>query len=620
MGRQKIEARWRWAKKFVEVDGSVEPELLLRSVYETMALAADGNQPKLQHQDIVEPPHGWNDPWLIGAIHEQAVSAAERRERGAWYTPQKLVAGLVQFAGDDLHITESTKVVDPTCGGGAFLLAAADFLVDRGFKPTTVYGLLCGQDVDRLAVQVTRWALAIWAANHGIDTADCDIADCDTTDCDVVDCDTTDCDQAYGVGDAAHDDAGHNESGIGAAPTLRCGDALQSWPVEEGSNQFVVGNPPFASPLRAGALPEAAIRFRQENEDLLGPYADLAAIHLLRATQMVGEGSTVVLVQPQSVLSSRDIEPLRRHLAETTPLSGLWVAREAVFDAGVRACAPVLRTGAVQAGTRTSDKVRLASGRDVEPVSSSERASWPRLAADALGAPKLPVMEGQLADLGVSATAGFRDEYYGLAEACVEQPALNNTASNSTALKLLTVGLIDPLECRWGEVQIRFAGQKWVRPSVSMDDLNPKTASWTARQLRPKLLVATQAKVLEPVIDRDGTLVPVTPVLAVHCGPGDLDRVAAVLLAPPVVAWAWRTWFGAALSVDAVKLSAKQLLRLPLPSDDAKWDKASELVAESDGLDHQATQEILVEIATLMTDAYGADRDVLEWWLDRRGR
>ncbi|MGI9599138.1 MAG: hypothetical protein ACR2QK_23445, partial [Acidimicrobiales bacterium] len=216
----------------------------------------------------------------------------------------------------------------------------------------------------------------------------------------------------------------------------------------------------------------------------------------------------------------------------------------------------------------------------------------------------------------VSATAGFRDEYYGLVAACREWEGEIGDEPN----RLLTVGAVEPLATKWGVAPCRFGRRRWLRPSIDTELLDPKVRSWTERQLQPKVVLATQSRILEPVIDRAGRLVPATPLIAVHAEVDQLDLVAAVLLAPPVVAWAWQRWFGAALAVDALKLAARQVLELPLPADRTAWAEAARLIAGHDVTgsvaDGWATSR---EVATIMNAAYGADRSVLTWWHGRAG-
>ena len=179
---------------------------------------------------------------------------------------------------------------------------------------------------------------------------------------------------------------------------------------------------------------------------------------------------------------------------------------------------------------------------------------------------------GQIA----SATAGFRDQFYGLAPYVIDL----RTADDHAFPRLVTCGVIDPGQCAWGQRSLRFAGKRYEHPRVDLAAMtdNP-LRRWVADRLVPKVVLATQTKVLEAAVDVDGTWIPSTPVIAVHAPPDQLFRVAAVLLAPPVSAWASSVYAGVALTSDAIKLSARQVLEIPLPTTVAAWERGRRRVA-----------------------------------------
>ena len=573
-----------WLDSFVsEIDqlsGRPSPLAVVKAVvavgaagFDVVIVDDDENADLTSVVDRVDvPPGGWANPWLPGLVHERVVSLVDRKVRGAWYTPRSLVEGLVAFVGDCVDLPDFA--VDPTCGGGAFLLAVLDRWVDCGVDPKHAVVRVAGTDIDPDAVQVCRWSLQLWAAGHGVDI------------------------------EAESLDVSNADALVAAIPT--------AWP----DRRLVIGNPPFASPLKKGAIPESAQRYRELHSHDLGQYADLAALHLHRCVDRVGDGSVVSLVLPQSVVSSRDVAPFRRRIENEAATIGMWAAREAVFDAGVRTCAPVLVPGRDQPST-----VHLASGPTAAPVGTTKPGRWSAYAARCLGGPPLPTSVTQpavsLSSL-CSATAGFRDEYYGLVSACREWESDAEPPN-----RLITVGSVDPLVTSWGEDPIRFGGRRWAAPVIATDELNDKVRRWTKRQMKPKVVVATQSKLLEPVIDIAGRMIPSTPLLAVHTDLDDLGAVAAVCLAPPVVAAAWERWFGSALAVDALKLAASQLGELPLPPDRRIWQKASALITDHatsvapGDADH--ARSLAAEVAALMNEAYRADSAVLKWWLERAG-
>jgi hypothetical protein len=140
----------------------------------------------------------------------------------------------------------------------------------------------------------------------------------------------------------------------------------------------------------------------------------------------------------------------------------------------------------------------------------------------------------------------------------------------------------------------------------------------------PKVVVATQTRVLEAAVDLAGSWWPSVPTIAVtprSGGEPDLWALAAVLSAPPVSAWAVRHYGGSALSGDAIKLSAAQVLAIPLPGGADAWGRGAEAAAAA----HTAGEEgdvvgwaaALLELGTAMTEAYDAPADILAWWRER---
>lgn len=515
---------------------------------------------------LTEPPGGWANPWLVGVAHEQAASSVDRTTRGAWYTPRGVVEGLVALALSGENLTPAFTV-DPTCGGGAFILAVLDHLVSCGVAPAKALRSVGGVDLDPGAALVARVAIELWALAN-----ECDAAD----------------------------------------PLVEVGDALVAYPPQWPVPSAIVGNPPFASPLKANAVDVNANKFREGRPELFGPYADTAACHLVRAVDLVSNGGVVCLVQPVSVLSGRDTEAMRKHLSVVAPIEAMWCTGQAVFDAGVRVAAPVLRPGCDPAGVSLATGLRpkIESTVAAEKLQKSER-QWSALAATSLGVPWVELdTSARLGDIA-DATAGFRDEHYGLAAACVERD------ESQSDLRLTTVGSIDPLFGWWGTRPTRFATKVWDKPVIEPEKLDSKVRRWLDNQMRPKVVLPTQSKVLEPLIDIDGKIVPATPVLAIHTTVERLHHVAAVLLAPPVVAWALRHSFGSALSLDAVKLSASQVQELPLPSNREPWDEAAAMLSGVNPVSYADALSLAKSVAAVMMEAYEADPEVMEWYESR---
>lgn len=434
-------------------------------------------------------------PELLGALHESLLGHPVRKRRGAWYTPADVAARLVGWAVDGL---DRPVVLDPACGGGAFLLEAARH-TDR----------LVAIDVDPLAVAVTEASVLL---------------------------------------------------ATGTRPRTLVADALvEPWPDAD----VVVGNPPFLSQLRSGTArsPERAAALGAKG------YVDDAALFLLAAAR---HAERVALLQPESIVSAASAAIVRDEVGPR--VTRLWVPDRKLFEAGVRVVGVVL------------DGHGAGLGR------------WSGILAAARGVPDVDLDGNGTLGEGCTVSAGFRDEYYGLAPFVRERDGA----------PLVTSGLIDPLVLRWGATPARYGRRSWSAPAVDVGAMaSSPLAAWAERQLVPKVLVATQTRVVEAVADEAGALVPCTPVLSVVPSGIDLWHALAVLLAPAVSAWALREATGAALSGDAVKLSAAQVRAVPLPPNGADWDAGADAARGGD----------VLAVGAAMDRAYGTD--VLGWWQAR---
>jgi hypothetical protein len=478
-----------------------------------------------------------------------------RRARGAVFTPESAARHLLAAALDS--VARPTSVCDPAAGDGRILRLLRQGLGDPPF--------CFGADLHRSrpADLVASWAVA---------------------------------------------------------DTLALGAA--AWPdaPPEGFD-LVVGNPPFRNQLERETSLSAEERIAAAVA--LGPvtagYADAAAMFLVRACEMAAPTGRVAFIMPLSYLAARASAASRRRVLELATLDGIWIAPRDVFpDADVQVCALILdRTGPRRRPVRrwVGEEWTPVDPVEVDSDELIEQATWSHLIASALGVPEVHLDAADTLGSLVRTTAGFREQFYGLAPLVREAPEADQPAHLAP---LVTSGLIDPGSVSWGRRDARIAGSRWRRPVIDLRSLDAASSlgRWVADRRRPKLVVATQTRVIEAAPDPDGVMIPSTPVIAAHVDGDDLWRALAVLLAPPVTAWARTHLVGAALSVDAVKLSARQVAGLPLPSTRTTWDRAARVLSEAHhggGIGHDA----LVEAGRLTTDAYQCGDDVLEWWWAR---
>ena len=503
-----------------------------------------------------------------------------RKSAGAYFTPVDLVEWLLdqtlEPALDDVIEATEVALCDPACGAGIFLVRATRRLRRRGLSTAEALVRVVGVDRDPVALEIARVCLWLEAVEAGRPVALPELA-------------------------------------------LHCCDALleSSWEQSAPAGGFhvVVGNPPFLNQLArlTAHRPGVAARLDERSRGVLRPYTDVSAVFLQRSVEWVRPGGRVGLVQPQSVLAARDAAGVRTHVTAACALDAIWASEVPVFGAHVLTCATVLRRDARQKAVRRFHGPEFAElAPKADPVLTD---AWSHLLAAGLGIPEveLPRESGVLADIA-DCTADFRDQYYGLAPYVHE----NGAAPGEDVAPLVTSGLIDPAESLWGRRSTRFLKRSWDAPVIDLDALraDAKLHRWATRRLVPKVLVGTQGKVIEAVVDEEGRWLPSVPTVTVVPVPALLWHVLAVLLAPPVAAHAAAAFAGTALSMQAIKLSAKQVSRLPLPVDRSSWDEGAAAVRRAQG-EPARRHEHLATAGRHMCDAYGEGGAALEWWLSR---
>jgi hypothetical protein len=153
----------------------------------------------------------------------------------------------------------------------------------------------------------------------------------------------------------------------------------------------------------------------------------------------------------------------------------------------------------------------------------------------------------------------------------------------------------------------------------------PAARRWVERTRVPKLVVATQTRVVEAAVDDEGTWVPSVPALAVlpragekasDAGGTGLWHLAAAVLSPAATAWLARRAGGTGLERAALKVAAPDLAALPLPADRRAWDAAAGALA---AFAAAPADEALAGYLDAIGRAYGTPPSLSRWWRQRAG-
>jgi predicted RNA methylase len=532
--------------------------------------------------------------WL-GQAHEEALrrDPETRRRRGAFMTPPELAQRVAASAiGPWLRERRGVpRILDPACGTGNLLVAAARLLLAKGRPAASVARALRGVEIDRETAEVARTRLV----------------------------------SLLGGGAATERVVRAN---------IRVSDATAVTPRWLQAD-VVVANPPFLGQLRKGTAIDrsTAARWRRRFGDAVGGYADPAAAFLLLIALALRDGGRACVVLPRSMLAVASADPVRRAVSELAELSAVWMDDRFVFDAGTRVVAIALVR---QAGGQRQAPLRMEGQVDTELPWTVWKGRWSAAAAAGAGVPAIEPGHGRVVGDLASATADFRDQFYGMrGTLCDDRHAgrglnalrprtasIDRGASRMDRLPVLTTGLIGWNCSHWGERPARLLGRSFQHPAARVPALlsRPVMRGWLSDALHPKILVATQTPVIEAVVDPFGELAPGVPVIRLlpHDA-ADLWLLAAVVLSPACSAVAWWRHAGAGLSPKAIKLSARQVLELPLPTSMAAWKRSAESLQRFRlAADDRGRMAAMTTFAQASADAYAVPRErreaLVRWW------
>ncbi|MDD9961577.1 MAG: N-6 DNA methylase [Gammaproteobacteria bacterium] len=213
--------------------------------------------------------------YLTGVLYTTMMPRKARAKLGAYYTPPALCERLLDMATDAGVDWASARVLDPACGGGAFLAPVARRMV-ASCKGRDARAVL--RDVERRLVGFEVDPFAAWMSQVVLDVALSDLC---------------------------------REAGAQLGPVVRVCDSLEQVPAGEGFD-LVVGNPPYG---RVTLSPPLRRKFKRSlfgHANLYGVFTDLA----LRFTRA---GGVIAYVTPTSFLAGEYFKALRGLLGREAP-------------------------------------------------------------------------------------------------------------------------------------------------------------------------------------------------------------------------------------------------------------------------------------------------------------
>jgi hypothetical protein len=586
-------------------------------------------------------------------------SPAVKKAAGIFYTPPDVVDYIVsQTLGRMLarrtvfDIAGQTQpghagrphapltVLDPTCGGGFFLIRAYQFLMDwyldqyvrlgpaehtqQVHKPPggrwrlrtkermrILQEHIFGVDLDPLAVEVTRRSLLLMSTDVETETQGGAAGAVGKN----IRCGN----MLVGPG---FENGGRREGNFASHHRSTGGfDWNAEFPriAAAGGFDAVIGNPPYVDSESMtihlkGTRDYCATRY----QSAAGNW-DIFCVCSERALQLCRADGLVSFIVPNKIGSADYARHIRRLLTSENRLLSLRDYSEVpVFSAGVypivfvvaKAKAAWLRTSAQQSGagfqrarsakkrptvrfekmaSRADGKIEVGHNRELDYglFSSPPGRPWP-----AFGTPdaaKIVEKLGRLEPLSSVANvvgAATVAEAYDIRPLIRERPG-----APGTALRLVNSGTIDRYSCLWGNKRCRYIGNSYLRPVIDAEDEARLPARRRQQARMEKIIVAGMTKRLECIVDPDGTLLAGKSTTIVTSG---LDlRLLLGLLNSRLVSFYFSTVFGGnRLQGGYLRVGPPQVRTIPIPIDlpdrhSERGAELSELVGRMLGLQTQ---------------------------------
>lgn len=217
----------------------------------------------------------------IGNYFEQSLERVERKGRGQYYTPKPIVEYIIS----QLDINEKSKILDPACGCGSFLLTLFDICHKK-------YGQkflknIHGVDINNEAVKMTRFCLYAKASfvDRYIEVLKNNIR----------------------IGDSLV-----SQSQIGKESFDWYAEFNQV--MKDGGFDFIIGNPPYVTLRKYKDFKPSESIYK---EIIDGP-VNAATLMIGRSLEMLKEGGVLAFLLPKSILYVDSYKKLRHYLYANT--------------------------------------------------------------------------------------------------------------------------------------------------------------------------------------------------------------------------------------------------------------------------------------------------------------
>jgi N-6 DNA Methylase/TaqI-like C-terminal specificity domain len=516
----------------------------------------------------------------LGEIYEQILSHSptEKKTGGSYYTPGQLV---------DFAIENTVKVwadglptiLDPACGGGFFLLAAYEELLNRqgaltyGDREQILLDCIHGVDINPQAVIVTQLSLLIKLLEQP-------------------------------RSERPLPNLSHN---------IRCGNAVISEDFKDGSQShsldwqktfpnilksggfdIIIGNPPYIdSEWMTKYLPSWRQYCTQYYQSATGNW-DLFCIFIEKSLTLCRPNGFISLVVPNKLASAHYAAAARSLLTTTSQILTLQdYSQSATFEASVYPLVFVAQKRSVPILQPDSGATwAIAATRPQSQLLTRLRDSFPKLET--------------IAQVNGAAT---------VAEAYAMQ-ALIQERHSADLLRVVNSGTIDRYCFLWGKKPMRYLGQSYLQPVVIENHRLPPKRLQQAQQ--PKIIVSGMTQRLECAIDLEGSFLAGKSTVIIYASQICDLRYLLGILNSRLISFYLTSFFGGnCLKGKYLRIGSPQLRQIPIGvTDDPALmiQLVDRRLAENDS---SQWDEIELAIDQLVYQIYGltdSEVQILEAW------
>jgi N-6 DNA Methylase/TaqI-like C-terminal specificity domain len=444
-----------------------------------------------------QPTHWINTPSIpditangLGEIYEQVLShnPTEKKTGGAYYTPTQLVDFVVENTVG-VWKEELPTVLDPACGGGFFLLAAYQELLDgrsqdmgrsltRAEREQILLDCIYGVDINPQAVAVTQLSLLLKLLENQLPSQQ----------------PLPDLSRNIHCGNAViGDDFEWNDSSQ-SSPQSNPLIWRKAFPniLQSGGFNIVIGNPPY---IDSEWMTKYLLSWRQycsnHYKSATGNW-DLFCVFIEKALTLCRPDGLISLVVPNKLASADYAAGARSLLTTVSQIITLRdYSQSAAFGVAVY---PLVFVARKRSGQLDKQQLEQPKSGAVWTIATTIQQSQ---LLDRLR-DHFPSL-GAIVQVNGAATVA---EAYAMQELIEEEPYPEEVQSHNH-LRMVNSGTIDRYCFLWGKKPMRYLGQSYWCPVIIRSDRLPPNRLQQAKQ--PKIIVSGMNKRLECALDQDGS-------------------------------------------------------------------------------------------------------------------